>query len=86
MSCYQVDPKLIEPKNAIVYLNAHTDNKDKMNGENFVPYNPDEVAKLASMPQATKDYYKKMIDKGEGPLFYHRVPHKSCCVLYQLRL
>ena len=38
MSFYQVDPKLIGPKNAIVYLYAHTDNKDKMSEENFVPY------------------------------------------------
>lgn len=75
MSYYQVDPKLIEPKNAIVYLYTHTDNKDKMNEENFASYNPDEVAKFSSMPQATKDYYKEMIDKGERPLLYHRIPH-----------
>lgn len=75
MNYYQVDPKLIEPKNAIVYLYAHTDNKDKMNEENFTPYNPDEMPKFSSMPQATKDYYKEMIGKGERPLLYHRIPH-----------
>lgn len=28
-----------------------------MNAENFVPYNPDEVAKFSVIPQAAKDYY-----------------------------
>lgn len=75
MSYYKVDPKLIEPKNAIVYLYAHADNKDKMNEENFVPYNPNEMEKFSSMPQVTKDYYMEMIGKGERPLLYHRIAH-----------
>ncbi|MSR73368.1 hypothetical protein EXS61_02080 [Candidatus Parcubacteria bacterium] len=75
MSYYEIDSKLIEPKNAIVYLYNHTDNKDKMNIENFAPYNPDEVATFSTMPQATKDYYKEMINKGERPLLHHRIPH-----------
>jgi len=75
MNYYQVDPKLIDPKNAIVYLYAHTDNKDKMNRVNFAPYDPKEVSKFSAMPQTTKDYYKEMIGKGDRPLLYHRVPH-----------
>ncbi|MDP2676217.1 MAG: hypothetical protein Q8O83_00835 [bacterium] len=75
MNYYKVNPKLIEPKNAIVYLYAHADNKDKMNEENFAAYNPDEVVKFSSMPRATKDYYKEMIGKGERSLLYHRIPH-----------
>lgn len=35
--------------------------------ENFISYNPDEIAHFSSMLQATKDYYKKMINKGERP-------------------
>lgn len=75
MSYYQVDPKLIEPKNAIVYLYVHADKRHKMNEENFVPYNPDEVKKFSSMPQATTDYYNEMIGNGERPLLYHKIPH-----------
>ena len=75
MRYYQVDPKLIPPKNAIVYLYAHTDIEDKLNETNFVSYNPDEAAKYSSMPQATKDYYREMIDNGGRPLLYHRIPH-----------
>jgi hypothetical protein len=75
MSYYQVDPKMIDPKNAIVYLYAHADNKEKMNEKNFAPYNSDEVAKFSSMPDVTKEYYKEMIGKGERPLLYHKIPH-----------
>ena len=75
MNYYQVYPKLIEPKNAIVYLYAHDCNKDKMNEEDFTSYNPDEVAKFSSMPQATKDYYRGMIGMGKRPLLYHKIPH-----------
>ena len=75
MSYYQVVPKLIESKNSIVYLYAHADSKDKLNEKNFITYNPDEMTKFSSMPQATKDYYKEMIGKGERPLLYHKIPH-----------
>ncbi|MBK8551652.1 MAG: hypothetical protein IPL53_11560 [Ignavibacteria bacterium] len=75
MTCYQVDPKLLTPENTIVYLFAHTDVKDKLIENNFVPYDPDEVSKFSLMPQATKDYYKEMIGDGRQILTYHRVPH-----------
>ncbi len=75
MSYYQVKPKLLEPKNTIIYLYAQTNNKDKMNGGNFAPYNPNEIARFSVIQQATKDYYKEMIGKNENPLLYHKIPH-----------
>jgi len=75
LNYYQVDPALLEPKNAIVYLYAHTDNADKMSKENFAAYNPEDVAKFSQIPQETKDYYKETIQKGGRPLLYHRIPH-----------
>ena len=44
-------------------------------GKNFVSYNPNDIAKFSHMPQATKDYYKEIINKSERPLLYHRIPH-----------
>jgi len=79
MRCYRIDPGSIDPKNTIVYLFAHTNDKDEMGEENFASYNPDDVAKFSVMPQATKDYYKEMIVNGQRPLRYHRIPH----VLYR---
>jgi len=75
MNCYQVDPKLIAPENAIVYLYAHTDDKDKLNENNFASFDPDEVAKFSPMPQATKDFYKEMIRTGGRTFLFHRIPH-----------
>ena len=75
MNYYQVDPKLIDLKKAIVYLYTHTNNKDKMNEKNFASYNPDEIEKISVMPQGTKDYYKKIIENGGQPLLYHGIPH-----------
>jgi len=75
MSYYKIDPKLIEPKNAVVYLYAQVDIKDKMNRENFVPYNPDRVINFSKMPQDTRDYYKEMVSQGLRPLLYHKIPH-----------
>lgn len=82
MTCYQVDPKLLSPKDTIVYLYAHENVKDKLNLENFTAYNPDEVSKYSSMPQATKDFYKERIDEGGRVLLFHRIPH----ILYKGKL
>ncbi|MDQ3022032.1 MAG: hypothetical protein M3R36_15895 [Bacteroidota bacterium] len=75
MTCYQVDPKLLTPENTIVYLHAHKNMKDKLNKENFTAYHPDEVSKYSSMPQATKEYYNRIIGEGGNPLLFAWIPH-----------
>ena len=75
MMQYLVDPQILKPENTIVYLYAHNDVKDKLNENNFVAYNPEDVVKFSSMPQTTKDYYRECIENGRSPLLYHRIPH-----------
>lgn len=82
MKCFKVDPNLIKPENAIVFLYSHSEYKDKLNEENFIPFNPDDVAKYSSMPQASKDYYRETISLGKRPLLFHRIPH----ILYKGKL
>lgn len=73
-SYYQIDPNLIDSKNAIVYL--YTDNQpNKPNKNDFVEYDPSEIWKYSNMNQDTKDYYKETIAKGNRPLIFHRIPH-----------
>ncbi len=72
---YKIDPKLLEPKNTTVYLYTHKDVSNTMTEENFTSFNPEDVARFSSMPQATKDYYKEMIGKGGRPLLHHLIPH-----------
>jgi hypothetical protein len=75
MKYYEVDPKLLEPEHTTIYLYPHDDTGNKMREENFTTYDPAEIAQFSSIAQATKDYYKEMIGKGERPLLYHRIPH-----------
>lgn len=75
MNYYQIDPKLIDPKNAIIYLYSHKNSEDKMNKENFTSYKPDELIKFSSVPFATKDYYRQMISEKKRPLLYYKIPH-----------
>ncbi len=75
MKYYQIDSYLIKPKDAIIYLDKYTYDKDKMNEENFSLYEADNIKDFSIMPQETKDYYKEAIGKRERPFSYHRIPH-----------
>ncbi len=77
MTCFQIEAELIHVEKAVVYLYSQIDSEKK--SDDFIPYAPVLVANLSTLPQATKDYYKDMIAKGERPLRYHFVPH----VLYK---
>lgn len=75
ISCYRIDPTIIEARKAIVYLFTYGNERDKMEEKDFMAYNPSEIAEFSPMPPATIDYYRKMIGKGQWPLIYHRIPH-----------
>ena len=68
---YEIDPKTLDPKDTIVYMN----DSDDVEQGNFVSYNPAELEKYSSLPQATKDHYTESLAKGERPYLHHRVPH-----------
>jgi hypothetical protein len=65
---FEIDPRIIDPKNAIVYI-------ENEKGDSFTPYDPNELDKFSSLPQATKDHYKQMAEIGEKPFLYLGVPH-----------
>ncbi len=73
ISCYRIDPAMIEARNAVVYL--FDNERDIMEENDFMAYDPSEIAEFSPMPPATIDYYRKMIGKGQWPLVYHRIPH-----------
>ena len=75
MTCFEVEPEILDPENSIVYLYAQVNVKDKLDKDNFIQYRPEETVKYSSLPQATKDYYKEMIAIGKPTLLYHRIPH-----------
>jgi hypothetical protein len=73
ISCYRIDPTIIEVRNVIVY--TYDNESGEMEEKDFITYNPSEIAKFSLMPPATIDYYRRMIGKGKWPLVYHRIPH-----------
>jgi len=74
MACYEIDPHLLDPEKATVYLHVAS-GADKMKENNFASFNPDEVGKYSFLPQETKDYYKEIYSKGGKPLVFHKVVH-----------
>lgn len=74
MTCYQIDPHLLDSEKTIVYLYSHSDDFEIKN-EDFVKFDPNKIGEYSSLPQDTKDYYKEMFDKNIKPLVFHRVVH-----------
>lgn len=74
MEYYQVDPRMLDPKQTTVFLHQY-DPETKTELEQFVDYNPSGLEEHAVFPEATKEYYRKMFKKGEKPLFFLGVPH-----------
>ena len=76
-----IDPNLLKPERATIYLYRRVDerSRNKFDPGNFVPYRPDLVPTLATLPDDTKTYYNETIARDGRPPLYHRVPH----VLYR---
>lgn len=72
---FEIDPHLLNPENTIVYLYKDSSIIDKTEENNFVKYNPEDIAQYSVLPKETKDYYKEMLSQGKNPLLFHRVPH-----------
>ncbi len=75
LSYYQVDPKLLEPKNTIVYL--YQKDRGVLDGEesDYASYDPTDIKKYSHLPEMTKEYYKEMYDSSQLPNMNHGVPH-----------
>ena len=69
---YEVDPTLLDLEKTVIYLYLY---KDKNKQENWAAYDPRDLDKYSLIPQFTKDYYKKMLERNERPLLYHGIPH-----------
>lgn len=75
MRFYQINPELLDPKQTTVYLYSNKTGDEKMSIENFTDFDPKKLHEHAELPQVTKEYYKKMFEKGGKPLLFIGVPH-----------
>lgn len=77
--CYEIDANTLDSENTVVYLNSPREKGTKIPESDFVPFNPTDVGRFASLPKETIEYYREVISKGKRPLLYHLIPH----VLYK---
>lgn len=75
VTCYEIDPYSLDPKNTVVYLYIKEPKNGECYPEEFVPFDPDTVEQYAAIPQVTKDYYRTCLSEGRMPLAFPWVPH-----------
>lgn len=75
MKFYQVDPALLDPSSATIYLYQDKSSDSKMSPDNFLEFNPDALEQHATLPEETRVYYKRMFAEGGKPLLFLGVPH-----------
>lgn len=81
MKFYQIDPDLLDPNLATIYL-YRKEAGEKEDPEEYEKFDPKKLDQHASLPEKTKEYYKDQYKKGERPLIFVGVPH----ILYHKHL
>ncbi len=72
---YQIDPYTLDPDKAVVYRYSTVHLNALQKKEDFVDFNPDDLAKYSELPQDTIEYYRESFANKKLPLAFHRVPH-----------
>lgn len=72
---FVVDPGLIPPEDAVIYMFKYGEREKKYQPDNWEPYDPKRIDELSSLPDETKAYFKEALDEGTNPLLWIRVPH-----------
>jgi hypothetical protein len=75
VSCYQIDPRLLDPKKTTVYLYINERLIEGTDPKDFTEFNPSDMGKYSDITEYTKKHYKRLFDKGEKPRIYPWVPH-----------
>ena len=76
---FAVDLTKFEPENTTVFrydLSINTDSE-----EQFIRFDPEDLANYTAIPQETTDYFRKMREEGKMPLLFRGIPH----ILYRGR-
>ncbi|CAN5546549.1 hypothetical protein BH10BAC5_BH10BAC5_08840 [soil metagenome] len=73
--CFEIDPYSLEMENTIVFLYSGKTMQEHLNLENFIAYNPEELARHVNIPDETIEYYREKLSQDKRPLLFHLVPH-----------
>jgi len=75
----KIDPNTLDPAKLGIFLFKikEDDLSSTLEASDFAAYNYDDLKTYAILPQATKDYFKYELDKGEPhiKLLYRYIPH-----------
>lgn len=72
---YKIDPYLLDPKYATVFLQKSKNWGDNEDGHIFLKYDPDELEQYTEIPKGTLEYYEFAAKNGKRSLQFHLVPH-----------
>ncbi len=72
---FEIDPNLLDKENTTLFLHKYNDVERKLEDDNFIEYNPNQLSLYSELPQSTKDYYEQMEKLGQEPKPYHKIPH-----------
>ncbi len=73
---YEIDPHQLDPEKAMVYLYPPRPPEDReMHPEDFIPYNPESLERYATLPEATREYFKFRLKNDKKLLWFVFVPH-----------
>lgn len=72
---YQIDPFILDSKKTVIYLNRYLGEDLEKIKKDYLPYNPKGVSKYAHLPEETKKYYRRCVQKKIKPLLFHKIPH-----------
>ncbi len=72
-ACYQIEPHQLDSSKAIVY--KPSGKKEHVSEKNSALYDPNTLEQYSYLPDATIEYYRETITRGQKPLSYKFVPH-----------
>jgi hypothetical protein len=73
---FKIDPHLLDPNNTIIYLNKiRVPLGAIIPEEEFVPFDPDNLSEYSTVPDLTREYFKKIFSEGGVPLTYGKIAH-----------
>jgi hypothetical protein len=72
---YEIDAAKLDPEKSIVYLNSPKEPGETTKISDFVPFNPDEVEKLAYIPEEMMERHKKHLPTADEFLINYGAPY-----------
>jgi len=71
---YEIDASKLAPERTTIYTFKDIAFDAVLDPNNYVPYSPENLKRLSTIPEATKQFYKENLTD-EGVLYFAHIPH-----------